>query len=115
VRFKPAFQRHLNVLIKQLNYFFTTKNYSSCHSAERKSLTGDRFCISCANVADVSLSSQNAVIGMFSTVLLGECEAGITSEDTMWYSGESEPGEPASRLQRGLDGLISRDGSNTFF
>jgi hypothetical protein len=94
VRFKSAFQRHLNVLFKQVNYFFSTKNYSSCHSAERKSLTGDGFCISCANVADVSLSSLNAVIGLFSTVLLGECETGIGSEDTMWYSGESERGEP---------------------
>jgi hypothetical protein len=83
VRFKPAFQRHLNVLFKQLNYFCTTKNYSACHSAEPKSLTGEGFCISCANGADASLSSQNAVIGLFSTVLVGECEAGIISGDTM--------------------------------
>jgi hypothetical protein len=94
VRFKTAFQRHLNVLFKQLNYFCTTKNYSACHSAERKSLTGDVFCISRANAADSSPSSQNAVIGMFSIVPVGECEAGITSEDTMWYSGESERVNP---------------------
>jgi hypothetical protein len=79
VRFNPAFQRNLNVLFNQLNYFFSTKNYSACHSAERKSLTGDRFCISCANAADASLSSQNAVIGLFSIVPIDECEAGIIS------------------------------------
>jgi hypothetical protein len=44
---------------------------------------------------DASLSWQKAVIGLFSTVLFGECEAGIISGVTMWYSGESERGESA--------------------
>jgi hypothetical protein len=94
LRFNPAIQRHSTFCTESLITSSLLKLFSLPLS-RTKIINRDRFCISCANAADDSLSSQNAVIGLFSVVPVDECEAGIISRDTMWYSGESERCEAA--------------------